>query len=581
MLLRLPVIVIIYLLVGLATLTVVAQPTKIFRVLPDDHHSSTLVPQCQAAGCYSLTALLKSNVLSDSTGTSNVNVLLHPGIHSINNSAANEVFSISNTTTFALTAANSSEGVTIKCTGNTGFAFSYCAKLIISGITFDSCGAHFENTKLNAGYRTVTSNFVLLIFYSTSVQLSDIRVKNGSGIGLLAVNVRGSFDLSDSEFMNNTCNLHYFSNDRGGVNSNGTVVVGVKNSQFDRATTCNHKDELIGSVHTAGVVFKLFQTKFNVTAVMQNITMVKNQKYNMVVQLDYHTSRVSIENITSVSINDKFGLWILSTSVSTERCYSFSGTPCAVIKINHAHFKRGGVLITNRGYRQNQLLQNVILSDFYRYQMLLSNIIIENFNYTGTQYPFFAAEAPRLVISNVTVRNTSDNVVIKNCNVLLRGHFVYQENHGSVLLLGQNKMVMESITVIVMQNTAVLYAPVFITGSYIEIQNSSINIINNSGSEGGGVILFNSTVTFKENSQVYYLYNIGDNGGAMTFYQKAELVFQSGMTNLTFIGNHAKRRGGAIFVQDEDYMEYDYIRKITNFEYGNFYDLAAVLELGE
>ena len=230
MLLRLPVIVIIiYLLVSLATLTVVAQPTKIFRILPDDHHSSTLVPQCQAAGCYSLTALLKSTILSDSTGTSNVNVLLHPGIHSINNSAANEVFSISDTTTFALTAVNSSEGATIKCTRNTGFAFSYCAKLIISGITFDSCGAHFENTKLNVGYRTVTSSFVLLIFYSTSVQLSDIRVKNGSGIGLLAVNVRGSFDLSDSEFINNTCNLHYFSNDRGGVNSNGTVVVRVTN----------------------------------------------------------------------------------------------------------------------------------------------------------------------------------------------------------------------------------------------------------------------------------------------------------------------------------------------------------------
>ena len=547
---------IVVILVTLATLSF-AQPTKVFRILPDDHHSSPPVPQCQAAECYNLLALLKSNILSDSI--SNITVLLYPGIHSIN-SAANEVFSISNATIFELTAANLSEGATIECTGNTGFAFSYCTNLTISGITFESCGAHFEK-----GYSTGTSNFVLLMLYSTNVQLSDVEVKNGSGIGLLAVNVHGSFDLSDSEFADNTCNLYFFLDDRGGIND--TVAISVKNSHFNGAISCHHKDELIQSVRTAGVVLKLFQTKYNVTAVVHNITMIKNAKYNMVVELDYHTSKVSIDNITSVSADNKFGLWILSTSVSTERCYSSSGAPCTVININYAHFKGGGVLITNRGYQQNQLLQNTILADIYRYQMVLSNIIIEND--TGTQYSLFAAEAPRLIVSNVTIRGTTDNVVIKNCNALLRG---YQENHGSVLLLGQNKIVMESITMIVMQNTAVLYAPVFITGSYIEIQNSSISITNNSGSKGGGIILFNSTVTFKGNSQINFLHNSGANGGAMTFYQKAALVFRSETTNFTFIGNHANRRGGAIFVQDEDYVEYDYIRKITRFEYGNFYD---------
>ena len=545
---------IVVILVTLATLSF-AQPTKVFHILPP-------VPQCQSAECYNLQALLKSKILSDSIS---ITVLLYPGIHSIN-SAVNVVFSISNATIFELTAANFSEGAVIECTGNTGFAFSYCTNLTISGIIFESCGAHFEK-----GYGTVTSNFVILMLCSTNVHLSDVEVKNGSGIGLLAVNVHGSFDLSDSEFADNTCNLYFFLDDRGSIIFNDTVAISVKNSHFNGATSCHHKDELIRSVRTAGVVFKLFQTKYNVTAAVHNITMIKNAKYNMVVELDYRTSKVSIVNITSVSVDNKFGLWIriLSTSVSTERCYSSFGAPCTIININYAYFKRGGVLITNRGYQQNQLLQNTTLADIYRYQMVLSNIIIEND--TGTQYSLFAAETPRLIVSNVTIRGTTDNVVIKNCNVLLRGHFVYQENHGSVLLLGHNKMVMESITMIVMQNTAVLYAPVFITGSYIEMQNSSINITNNSGSDGGGIILFNSTIIFKGNSQINFLHNSGTNGGAMTFYQKAVLVFRSEATNLTFIGNHAKR-GGAIFVQDEDYVEYDYIRKITRFEYGNFYD---------
>lgn len=272
MLRLLVIILLLHLLVTSATLGL-AQPAKVFHVLPDDYHSSTLVPQCQAAECYYFTALLKSNILSN--GVSNVHVLLYPGIYNIS-STINEVFSFNNATIFKLTATDSSQGAIIKCTGSTGFAFSYCTNLIISGITFEGCGAHFENTKLNVGHRTLTSNFVLLIFCSTNVQLSDIKVKNGSGIGLLAVNVHGSFDLSHSGFMNNSCNLYYLSNDRGGMNSNDMVAVRVKNSQFDRATTCSHKDELIGSVRTAGIVFKLFQTKFNVTAVVHNITMVKN-----------------------------------------------------------------------------------------------------------------------------------------------------------------------------------------------------------------------------------------------------------------------------------------------------------------
>ena len=544
------------------TILVLAQQIKVIYVLPDVDPSSTF-DQCQATECYNLTVLLNSNILSDNI--SSTKIILYPGIHTVS-STVNQVFSINNATTFELTTTNMSDSATIKCDGNIGFAFSFCTNLTISGITFEGCGAHFKRSQRLGQFRTVTSDFVLLIFHSINVHLSAVKVKDGSGIGLLAVNAHGSFDLSDSGFTNNTCNLYYFSDDRGNIILNETVDIRIENSQFNRATLCSHKDQLIGGVRSAGVVFKLFQTQFNVTVIVNNITLVKNQKYNLVFELDYHTSKVSIENITSVSADNKFGMWILSTSFSTDKCYSSSGAPCTVFKINHAHFRRGGVLITNSGYRQNQLQH---MSGIYRYQILLSNIIIEN--YTGSQYSLFVSEAPRVIVSNITIRNTTDNVLIKNCNVLLRGYFVYQENHGSILLLGRNKIVMESITAIVMQNTAVLYAPVFITGSYIETQNSSVSIVNNTGSDGGGVILFNSTIAFEGNSQVNFLYNSGSRGGAMTFYLKSVLIFQSGATNLTFVGNHANKRGGAIFVQDEDYVEYDYIRKITRIEYGNFY----------
>ena len=91
------------------------------------------------------------------------------------------------------------------CSGNIGFAFSFCTNLTISGIKFKGCGAYQD---------------------SFDVHISDVAVRNGSGIGLLVVNVCGLFVLSDSEFTNNTC---IFSKDSVNIISSSTDIV-VKNS---------------------------------------------------------------------------------------------------------------------------------------------------------------------------------------------------------------------------------------------------------------------------------------------------------------------------------------------------------------
>ena len=79
----------------------------------------------------------------------------------------------------------------------------------------------------------------------------------------------------------------------------------------------------------------------------------------------------------------------------------------------------------------------------------------------------------------------------------------------------------------------------------------------NSAPISGGITLISSHLIF-QNSSAIFEYNQGGDGGAMAFYQKSYIVTR-GKTNfetinLYFYHNKAMKRGGAIFVEDLDYM---------------------------
>ena len=80
-----------------------------------------------------------------------------------------------------------------------------------------------------------------------------------------------------------------------------------------------------------------------------------------------------------------------------------------------------------------------------------------------------------------------------------------------------------------------------------------ISFENNTGSRSGGITFVNTKLIFKEGSNSLFTKNRGRRGGAMAFYAQSHIVFISGITNLTFMNNHASIVGGAIYVQDSDY----------------------------
>ena len=531
---------------------ILAQQTRVYHVLPSDRPST--FNQCQVTECYSLTELFSDKALFDNI--SNTTVILYPGIHIVN-STVSRVISINNATTFTLTAADLKEGATIKCKGKTNFAFNFCIKLAIQAINFESCEGYYRVNHRSLKHEKLPNKSTLLIAYSLDVNISTVSVRNSYGIGLLVVNVCGSFLLSDSKFINNTCNFYFLSKDNVNILTRDTIIF-ISNSKFDWAFTHSGSRHL----HSTGVVLQLVQTKFMISALLSNITLFMNQKYSIAIQLSYPLNMLALNGIESTSRKRKFGMHIdVSSLIDSSYYYETYNTSEVVIKINQAYL-RSRLHITNNPSTDCK---------HCRLEITLSNSLVADIHFNKKEAsPIFVTDISRIIMQNFTIKNTTGISTFIHCsNILLLDQFTYQQNNGSVVLLAPSKISMNNTTIIVKKNIAYHYAPLFISWADVDVQNSFIKVENNTGPEGGGIVLANTTITFTGDSQAIFLHNNGQCGGAMAFYEKSKLLFYTGMANFTFIGNHARTRGGAIYVHDTDYVKYNYIQ--ANERYQNFF----------
>ena len=135
---------------------------RVIYVLPDDPES-----QCPVNNCYSLTAVINDELLSNVSDTM---IALLPGIHIIlcNNSERTILFTFENSSNFAFKSVNSNSSVTIKCNGTIGFLFQQITGLLISGISFENCGAssNMQMNDLSAQYP-----FTLFIMNSSTITI--------------------------------------------------------------------------------------------------------------------------------------------------------------------------------------------------------------------------------------------------------------------------------------------------------------------------------------------------------------------------------------------------------------------------
>ena len=82
--------------------------------------------------------------------------------------------------------------------------------------------------------------------------------------------------------------------------------------------------------------------------------------------------------------------------------------------------------------------------------------------------------------------------------------------------------------------------------------------VYNKATLSGGITFQNTRMFVYSFVKAEFKNNVGGNGGAMAFYQKSVIYAftkeRSRRVNVSFYNNKALKRGGAIFVEDSDYM---------------------------
>jgi len=156
----------------------------------------------------------------------------------------------------------------------------------------------------------------------------------------------------------------------------------------------------------------------------------------------------------------------------------------------------------------------------------------------------------------------SNNLRVKFTNLSIRCSNDREHATTGLLIISMDSMVLERVNF-----SYSMFSSVNVKNSQITIHSASI--LENEGF--GGVVLWKSNVTFLGDTfltqnyghrkgavyvhsstlifqgNVWFVNNTGYNGGALALYAGSEIVIGK-HAYLKFIGNHAKRFGGAIYV---------------------------------
>ena len=166
-------------------------------------------------------------------------------------------------------------------------------------------------------------------------------------------------------------------------------------------------------------------------------------------------------------------------------------------------------------------------------------------------------KSQNITLRNTTILDTLKGILIRNNSVLnIEGTLSFLSNKREFMIQEQTNVTIDKNSNLIFRHNHVNdgESPFIRTNSNVWfLANSLILFENNTGSQSGGITFINTKVIFKGGSSLFFTSNRGKRGGAMAFYAQSHIIFNGGITNLSFTNNQASIVGGAIYVQDSDY----------------------------
>ena len=466
--------------------------------------------QCPAEPCLTL----QEFVSHDHHVESNTVLKFLPGNHMLffNTSKHLLILDVDNVT---LTGVSDHQSSVIHCVSEFSVTAMIVQNLTISNLSFSGCGALIPE-----GIMYDTSNVLnsgtLVLLYVTIVSILDIHVHDSKGTGLLMFN---GFDLTlnKTSFVGNTPNCFIiFADERNPsdkLHVSGYIVDSV--FAYGRAK---------GTGSGGGLSLIFTQTAYSVHVNISNVVLYNN-------------------------VGTPFGNFVMLISewsckytvVQAENIKSSSNLQHAGSGFTVEEFLYKSVSLHQRNYsRQCEYTVHIFDSSFVD---------------TGSS------------AVNVKTYRVSNNLRVKFTNVSI----IPNKNGIGILILNMLSLVLENVK---------LSYPTF-TSVSIDVKNSEIMVhdvlILKNGGYGGVVTLWRSKVTFlghtvfaqnygcrQSSPGALYAYsstlifegnvdfvdNTGYDGGALALHAGSKIVIGR-HAQLKFIGNHAKRFGGAIYVDNQ------------------------------
>ena len=534
------------------------------HVFPESYYNQT---ECDVNRCLTFTDLIQHHVM-----TSNMKILFQPGTYIVLLQDRG-VFQVVNVTNFTLSVTDLNIGATIQCNYLTGFRFLSVTNLEISGLTFDKCRWYH--------YSLVTSDISTPSIYiekSDNVSISNVNVRNGIGTGLYVKSANGLFTVSHSNFSHNDQNFYFLAEDHDTENNNASYLtefnLTVKNSEFSYGKIINN---IINNADIyPGMTIKCLQNAYSGfgTINLINITANNNRYSNVHVELHLHLSSLFIENMASSNCEN--GLSLLVHTKYQQKKIVTSHNPGTVNVIN-------GTFVNSRIFVNNidpvltdSCAQSLGIITIY-VRLKFTNITVKGRHrrLDGISLNYNEFKNVRMTMRSVTFVET-DGLYLQNVHLIIQDYFLYERNHGGVIIInkaGSNSNIKTKVEInkgktIFRDNKISDWhnSVLFVNNSVVSMSRySQLTLKNNSGPICGGMLLVNSDFSFSGFGEkiVEFSHNRGRIGGALALFQGSRLKFDSCYrhANLSFTGNKASEKGGAIYVNDIGYVVQQYLLK--------------------
>ena len=497
--------------------------------------------------------------------TSNTILKLQPGMHSIGQDIV--VWNKTNIS-FVGDVYSTEDVVHIACSVDMSLSFVNCSNIIVRDIIFEHCGNFVDTSYMdtaigeNYWYKFPIKPRAALIFvHCFSTTLSSLYISETSGLAVFGINMLGVTTIEQVKILyskSSECDSLTFTTDQGGgifllfqnipknVSKDGRHILTIQNSIFqsicsptvlfpvtsDDILTFTELKDLTGS----GIATLFGHNSYLINILIENCTFKENMgNYHSGLSFVYYVgvsgANVSIFNCSFIN------------NFNQNPSTSLHGT----VAITYANPTVGSLYI-----KPGALFQQLPKDLYKQSEISISNCMLTNntshggssgisFLSTGDDYPI------KVTIENVLF--TQNRAVVSSALIFFQLDSLVFPNIFHVTVLDckfiDNDLTIFDDTYANDQVNMYKYASVVALHNTKQLElRGSILFAKNKGSclfLYGSTTLFNGILTFVENFATV--------GAGIGLYANSYVLVHEG-TNVTFINNTARRRGGAVYVEE-------------------------------